>query len=666
MDAPLILASTSRSRSELLARLGLPFECVAPSFDERAEDHRFAELGPHAFALALARGKAGSVDRPDAWVLTADQLAVLDSPDGPTLLHKPGTEQRAVDQLMLLSGRTHRLVNGLVLVRGEIEHGEVDEQRLTMRAFARSEAQAYVARHRPLDSAGAYHIEDAGIRLFERIDGDHTGIMGLPLLAVCRLLRAAGLLVACLAVLVLGGCWNREAVWEATDAHRASVARPGESEAERLYRHGRDCMDTLERDDCAIDYFEQLIELNPRQRELVGDATFRLVELYRRHGKAEDAKLLLRKFWELGMTYRSAGLVPYGTRFAPEGISTLFMVDVARLERSGLHAALPQDAVDMMFTCDEARREQLEAEAEARREAKEQAKLAAMTEQERAEYEQRRKRFRLGRDDDDRRERERDASERSIFSAGGYCKLAAALGLADPRDFDKFVGAANHAKASESLAFVQIADLETKLAAAVEAGRIIPETTPMIDGRDLTFMQDKLRVWTLVDFEYRGEPVQLLSLDHNELTLAPKAMVSGLLHARADDQTRLHPKLLEQLGEVPSEVVFMTLITPEATQDFMSNLGAMSKLLPNPDGLLIAAVVYDYAGLFVRMPTQDSVKAWVVLALARRLLTSEADVRAGEEDFMGNLDISQARDGKALLMTNILSKNAVTQMFLGG
>jgi hypothetical protein len=468
----------------------------------------------------------------------------------------------------------------------------------------------------------------------------------------------------------LSGCWNREAVWEATDAHRSSVVRAGESEAERLYRHGRDCMDTLERDDCAIDYFEQLIALEPDRRELVGDATFRLVELYRRHDKADDATLLLRKFWELGMDYASAGLVPYGTRFAPESISTLFMVDVARLEQSGLHAALPQDATDMMFTCDDARREQLEADAKQRREAREQAKLAAMTEQERAEYEKRRSRFdRLGRGDDDG-ERKRDEEDKTVYSAGGFCKLAAALGLADPRDFDKFLGASNHAKASESLAFIKLEELEAKLAAAVEAGRIIPEVTPMIDGRDLVamtqIMRDKLRVWTLADFEYQGEPVQLLSLDRNELTLAPKAMVPGLLHARAHDQTRLHPKLREQLGEVPSEVMFMTLITPSATADFMKELGAMSRLLPNPDGLLIAAVVYDYAGLFVRMPTEDSVKAWVVLTLARKLIADDEDVRAGDEDFMGNLDISQTRDGKALLMTNILTKGAVTQMFLGG
>lgn len=188
-----MLASGSRSRAELLARLELPFSCERPEFDERAHDHRFAELGPHDFALLLARGKARAVAerRPGDWILAADQLAVLDEPDGPSLLHKPGTEARAVAQLMRLRGRSHRLINAIVLVGPGFEAHELDEARLTMREFDEAEARAYVERHRPIDSVGAYHIEDVGIRLFERIEGDYTGIIGLPLLAVCRLLRAA-------------------------------------------------------------------------------------------------------------------------------------------------------------------------------------------------------------------------------------------------------------------------------------------------------------------------------------------------------------------------------------------------------------------------------------------------------------------------------------------
>jgi len=197
---PLVLASTSRWRAELLARLELEFETQAPDFDERAEDGQFAVLGPRDFALHLARGKAESLRGryAEACLLAADQIAVL----GPRLLHKPSSEQAAVAQLMDLRGRSHRLITAVVLqaVGGPLDGTQIhaiDEQRLTMRSFSESEARAYVSRHRPLDSVGAYHIEDAGIRLFERIEGeDFTGIIGLPLLAVCRLLREFGRLPA--------------------------------------------------------------------------------------------------------------------------------------------------------------------------------------------------------------------------------------------------------------------------------------------------------------------------------------------------------------------------------------------------------------------------------------------------------------------------------------
>lgn len=191
----LVLASSSRYRAELLARLELPFETRAPEFDERAHDHRFAELGAADFATLLARGKADSL-RPhyaDAWVLAADQLAIVDG----ELLHKPGSIEGAIDQLMRLSGRTHELVSGVVLLHtrsGEL-HRTIDVQRMTMRAFERAEARAYIERWQPLDCVGSYRIEDAGIKLFSRIEGeDFTGIIGLPLLAVARLLREASIL----------------------------------------------------------------------------------------------------------------------------------------------------------------------------------------------------------------------------------------------------------------------------------------------------------------------------------------------------------------------------------------------------------------------------------------------------------------------------------------
>jgi hypothetical protein len=487
-------------------------------------------------------------------------------------------------------------------------------------------------------------------------------------------MRPRTTLISLLLATSLFGCWSREATWEALDARRSSVARTGESEADRLYRLGRDCMDTLERDDCAIDYFEQLVELGPDRRDLVGDATFRLVDLYRRHGKPEQATLLLRKFWELGMDLGSAGVVPYGTRFAPPTLTSMVMIDVARLEASRLHQDLPDDAKDMMFTCDEARREQLQAEVRARREAKRAEQLEAMTSAEREAQEKqqakRRARFSGGSNENEsaaEREKRRE-QEKTVFS--DLCVVATALGLSDYRNFSLFLGASNHDDSGKSVAIVRVPELEARLTESVEAGRLILEPEQSIEGRDLSLMpqgfRDKLRVWTIVGHQFRGAPVQVMSFDKNELFIAPKALVPELLHARAHEQTRLDPKLRELIEQVPADVAFTTLITPQAAQSYMGAMGAMGKLLPNPEGLLIAAVVYDYAGLFVRVPTEDSVKAWVILSLARKLLDgAQSEEDDGEISFMTNMDISQSRDGKALMMSNILTKAAVTQVFLG-
>lgn len=196
---PLLLGSSSRYRAELLRRLGVPFTQASPDVDEASFDGQFSELSAEDFALLLAREKAAALLQRggDRWLLCADQVGVLEVDGERTLLRKPGTPEACVDQLMLLSGRTHRLVNGIVLrsERDGTELVEIDVQELTMRAFDRAEAEAYVTLRSPLDSAGGYRIEDEGIRLFERIESrDYTGIIGLPLIATARLFREAGLL----------------------------------------------------------------------------------------------------------------------------------------------------------------------------------------------------------------------------------------------------------------------------------------------------------------------------------------------------------------------------------------------------------------------------------------------------------------------------------------
>lgn len=196
---PLVLGSSSRYRAELLRRLGVPFTQASPDVDEAAYDGQFSELSAEDFALLLARAKATALalDGGDRWLLCADQVGVLEVDGERTLLRKPGTPEACVEQLMRLSGHTHQLVNGIVLrsERDGTELFEIDVQQLTMRAFDRAEAEAYVALRAPLDCAGGYRIEDEGIRLFERIESsDYTGIIGLPLIATARLFREAGLL----------------------------------------------------------------------------------------------------------------------------------------------------------------------------------------------------------------------------------------------------------------------------------------------------------------------------------------------------------------------------------------------------------------------------------------------------------------------------------------
>jgi len=199
---PLVLASTSKYRGELLGRLGVPFEQAKPDFDERAHDERWGSMPAADFALALAEGKARSLAaaHPGSLILAADQIAVLpDEGRVGVMLTKPGTQARAVEHLMRLAGRTHLLITGVVLYDAgrDEQSAVVDEQRMTMRAFGREEAEAYVREYKPVDCAGSYRIEDAGIALFERVEGlDYTGIIGLPLMATGRLLRAEGLLPA--------------------------------------------------------------------------------------------------------------------------------------------------------------------------------------------------------------------------------------------------------------------------------------------------------------------------------------------------------------------------------------------------------------------------------------------------------------------------------------
>ncbi|WP_205679137.1 Maf family protein [Aquisphaera insulae] len=190
--ADLVLASTSPYRRELLARLGIPFRCVPPPFDESAFPRE--GLAPRALAERLAEEKARSVAaiEPDAVVIGSDQLVAIDG----EVLGKPGTPDRAIDQLARLSGRTHELLTAVVVTSAGGVERYLDRTRMTMRALDRAAIERYVAADRPLDCAGSYRLEDRGIALFEAIEGeDYTAIVGLPLIRLVTTLRGLGFLV---------------------------------------------------------------------------------------------------------------------------------------------------------------------------------------------------------------------------------------------------------------------------------------------------------------------------------------------------------------------------------------------------------------------------------------------------------------------------------------
>ena len=186
----LILGSTSRYRRELLERLRLPFQVHAPDVDETPR----AGEAPAALAqrLALAKARAVSALHPDAVVIGSDQVADLDgSPIG-----KPGTHERAVEQLRSMRGRSVVFQTAVAVVRASTGYVGAALAPVTVRFRNLSDAEIehYLRTEQPYDCAGSAKCETLGIALLDAIDSDDpTALVGLPLIRTCALLRAAGI-----------------------------------------------------------------------------------------------------------------------------------------------------------------------------------------------------------------------------------------------------------------------------------------------------------------------------------------------------------------------------------------------------------------------------------------------------------------------------------------
>jgi len=199
MAVPLLLASSSPTRARMLRAAGVPFDLLPVRVDEPAIRAALAAEGarPRDIADALAEMKArkASDKRPDALVLGADQVLDLDG----QAWGKPEGPDAARAQLRALRGRPHLLHSAAVIYEaGKPVWRHVGEARLSMRSFSDAYLDAYLARNWPAigQSAGCYRVEEEGVRLFDRIEGDPFTILGLPLLPLLGWLGLRGIIAA--------------------------------------------------------------------------------------------------------------------------------------------------------------------------------------------------------------------------------------------------------------------------------------------------------------------------------------------------------------------------------------------------------------------------------------------------------------------------------------
>ena len=192
----MILASQSRARQMLLANAGIAFEAIPADIDERAVQETSGLSTPSEIAALLAREKALAVSRarPGSIVIGADQTLALEK----RLFTKPADRAQALVQLGALAGRSHELHSAVAVARdGKIVFETVAVARLTMRRLSEAAIAAYLDEAGEAvvtSSVGAYQLEGLGVHLFERIEGDHFTILGLPLLPLLDYLRSQHLL----------------------------------------------------------------------------------------------------------------------------------------------------------------------------------------------------------------------------------------------------------------------------------------------------------------------------------------------------------------------------------------------------------------------------------------------------------------------------------------
>ncbi|WP_422101765.1 Maf family protein [Vreelandella sp.] len=189
-DAPLVLASSSRFRQALLDRLQLPYQCYSPDIDETPLPGESPQALVHRLALSKAHAVAERF--PHHCIIGSDQIALFEG----DILGKPHTAERARANLARFSGHKVTFLTGLALVdtRHQRHQVHIEPFDVVFRTLSEQEIESYVALEQPLDSSGSFRMEGLGIALFERLEGrDPNALIGLPLIALCNMLRQVGM-----------------------------------------------------------------------------------------------------------------------------------------------------------------------------------------------------------------------------------------------------------------------------------------------------------------------------------------------------------------------------------------------------------------------------------------------------------------------------------------
>lgn len=183
----LVLASTSPRRRELLAQLGVAFDVLPVSIDERPLAAE--QAADHACRLALAKARAGAAQvGAEVCVLGADTVVVVDG----EIFGKPADAEAAAVMLRRLSGRTHEVLSAVARVYRGGHQVRLSESKVTLRALSAAEIAAYCASGEPLDKAGAYAIQGRAAAFVRHLEGSYSGVVGLPLFETAELLAGVG------------------------------------------------------------------------------------------------------------------------------------------------------------------------------------------------------------------------------------------------------------------------------------------------------------------------------------------------------------------------------------------------------------------------------------------------------------------------------------------